>query len=1415
MADINGNAVNKVEKLTMEEIADRLEGLKSSLDTIRRTASELIMGIDAQLQELKAEKEISRPLDKQTEQMQEFIIVITNTERSHFELVDVKGMEGAELMDSLLAMTDTDRKNVESYLAGKGAQIVHLGDEQSEEVAEFHVDYIYNTDTHVITNVKYEQEMDKKAIEPIKDSDVVLKIMYQDNAEYEIDRITNMTQERVLDLAYQLTALDENSWDGNIQDFLEENGAEYVPIIVSSGRNKGLPEFFDIAVDLKEGAVFLEKDLSGMEYAASIIHRLEHGKTVFTPDERNLIVNYGYKLDDYEKTKELAETLAYRTRNEPVNASLTVIDAQAEIDVLPDSMIGLSEMHEYGYFANDVYPLTKESAFELFDRDLPIYLLYGDGSETAAEDREQIAGHDGIFGIEKGENPAWLDWQNEKEYRSMQAELAEGNANKEVQLLYGSSDRYGIYQLKDNQELDQFRFEGTESLVKSGITKDNFDAIVPKNYDLVYAGELSDIQGDTQNEKLGNVFLKFNTSRLEDFKGHSLSVSDIVVLHENGKNSAHFVDSFGFTALPDFMRKLENGKEQDTFENDDQTQEIESDAEKAAYPAVYRHTLNYADEHGELDEYRASRKLDKECKQAAVDAIRQNYDGKHLNKEAVKTVVGEYGSERLAFVLANTLQKLPWDGRFSRDNKAWAAEFHIPEDIVHGMDMNRELIVTSHPAVLDGFINVFRREVLEREKEADIAIQKESQEVETDTLGQHEQKPETEDIDDGDEIIYLGDEVEQVLADMKKYLENNGDTLGQSDQKRVQAEQGKAEEKDIAFQIADRYISIQETEGGYNYSIMNMDYKEIESGVYEKTGVDIQEIADDIVDDLREDPFDNGVKGSIGDDDEMIPIDYDRLMENIANAVQNADTIRRKADGHIAPEIVQGNIVENFKEKTNEFFHEICEMNPSEIEDTVKCHVQAKIDDYAIVATVVDVAISGSRCRGLERNGSDLDVVVELSTNEREDDLFNAFNNDDGMYIGDVKVDINPITPQKTGTLESYLPQVEEYLAGVREAREQEPKSIFYMKMYDDKRFYENTSGLDAEALCKAYAECDKPFVEMGQYGKPISEADYAYIQQGDRLSFSLEFDADKDAITISDGEHFDTKGLTETLFPQKAAPKTEVTLTVAECGEFHNFGEFHENIATVDEAIAIWKQIPPERMNGIPAIGINIHTPGTESYEDVVTDILTGNRFELDVLDYIPEIKGNPQAMEVIAELMAKLPDMKIEGDISEALEAKLWEKRMPNLTPAEQLAVEIDRFIYNYDTNVYHDNNQTMTENVLEILEMIGQGDVEHLTEWLNEIIATETAPNEMQRANELLEKLAEYKPIAKIEEMEEQNFNMVDNVLNNGAGEKAQKEENKKTQDKPTEKTSLKARLAEKKAQVAGHGYDENIKNKQREM
>ena len=178
------------------------------------------------------------------------------------------------------------------------------------------------------------------------------------------------------------------------------------------------------------------------------------------------------------------------------------------------------------------------------------------------EGEEQITEYDGIFGIEKN------DWENERAFRSMQEELAGSAPVKEAQLLYGDTDKYGIYQLKDNPELRDFHFAGTESLKRRGIIKDNLDAIKPENYNLVYVGELSELLKDfirlqTQGDKLEALYEKFNIDHPADYKGHSLSVSDIVVLHEDGKNRAHFVDSFGFTGLPDFMRELEGVEEQE------------------------------------------------------------------------------------------------------------------------------------------------------------------------------------------------------------------------------------------------------------------------------------------------------------------------------------------------------------------------------------------------------------------------------------------------------------------------------------------------------------------------------------------------------------------------------------------------------------------------------------------------------------------------------------------------------------------------------------------------------------------------------------------------------------------------------------------------------------------------------------
>ena len=225
-----------------------------------------------------------------------------------------------------------------------------------------------------------------------------------------------------------------------------------------------------------------------------------------------------------------------------------------------------------------------------------------------------------------------------------------------------------------------------------------------------------------------------------------------------------------------------------------------------------------------------------------------------------------------------------------------------------------------------------------------------------------------------------------------------------------------------------------------------------------------------------------------------------------------------------------------------------------------------------------------------------------------------------------------------------------------------------------------------------------------------------------------------------------------------KQKPEVEITLTVAECGEFHNMGEFHENIPTAEEAIALFEKIPPERMNGIPAIGINLHRVGEDVENDIAIDIAGAKSIDLDVLQYVPDISNESKAMEVVAELIAKLPDREIDGNLSPELETKVWEKRMPQLSEEEKLAVEFDRLWFDYDTILYNDSVRSMTEDVEELVQEIKTDGTERISDILREIVAEGAVPEEVDRAKKLLEKLSEYKPLAKVEEMEEQNYNMM---------------------------------------------------------
>ena len=396
-----------------------MKELKSALDTIRKTASELITGIEDRLAELQKDRAVEQ------EQNKESILLIQNDDLTKYSLVSVVGMDRQELMDVLSAMSEDDKLSIQAYLESKGAWTTEIANENTKEFGEYHLDVRYNTDTEELVDMKERKAIYDKSMEPIAAGDVVVKFSGSMGSEWEISKITNMSPDEVRKLLYDMALLNESEWDGDYNAYLKEHGAEMTLISSSAGLNGHAPQFFDFAYDADTG-VSASTELSAIQQAENLINRMEHGATVFTDDERNLIVNYNYKLDDMEKTRELAEKLAYMIENQPVNEALTVIDAQAEIDALPDGMIGLSEMHEYGYSWNEMLPLTKDKATELFGEDVAVYQLHEDGSEKLIEDLEELKEHEGIFGVEKD------DWSAYLEHQSMKQELEESPANREA-----------------------------------------------------------------------------------------------------------------------------------------------------------------------------------------------------------------------------------------------------------------------------------------------------------------------------------------------------------------------------------------------------------------------------------------------------------------------------------------------------------------------------------------------------------------------------------------------------------------------------------------------------------------------------------------------------------------------------------------------------------------------------------------------------------------------------------------------------------------------------------------------------------------------------------------------------------------------------------------------------------------------
>ena len=970
------------------------------------------------------------------------------------------------------------------------------------------------------------------------------------------------------------------------------------PYVASWASGKELKELKDSMDTIRlTAADFLEKletavaersveRMTAMEYAEKLIADKERDKNVFDNSQRNLIVNFAYKLDDRAATEELANNLAAvvaAENTEEINRLMW--EAEEKIESLPDGMIGLSEMHEYGYLKDDVLPLTKEGAREWHRLGERIYPLFQDGTAGDFASQEEIEQHDGIFGIKADAWSAILLEKNEeyledeysrpdaaltvisreqalrlfdegkqiylirispwpvlvtgreeiergsdyfqiakedlekdkqktiengekapveklavdlddfafdfdfyhykdsvedreqavealkeqiqagdvqpiREWLQAAVEESEGESAekaaelitrmdavvKEQKLLSGSEKQFGIYQITARDPEHDYRFMNLDFVKRHGMEVNCAD------YELVYTAPL------TENDTLEAIYERFNIQRPADFTGHSLSVSDVVVLNDGKSIKACYVDSIGFAELPDFFKERKMDLKKETI-LDEQLQEIEifdkpglfsnsrlrdedvpdglyrydlrgsdydpgqpilvektvivnhaasvlmaeeldlgaggrlelgeeglnftgglltvrefmeeqehkkdglihgdsdqiaveghigtwyaidetevggekfflleheeygdeaacvavneqgklvaedlwngfdedfqdavkeyfaeknptSQKEELVVPVeeesrtddsdvpVYYESFGYAAENGEVDLYRISRQLNEECRNAIEEAIADNFDGMNLADDATKSVVEQFGMERMGYILAYTLNYNNHDGRYSHSNREWADTTCKGE---RGSNIRTDWIVRSHPAVLNGFVDMYRKELAaeqQREPEKPFVqqfyvvtdLQTNPMKIEKfgnldDAMSCYQQVPnfhlkalgveKTPDPLPGSlDIVQCKNGIDTIVEDYKKvpgwdnpYIQNHVVALV--------AEALKVQDVAVAYEINDGYFHIQTSEDGYDYTLYSKDFTVMDGGIVETDEYrPVQEVMEEVL----------------------------------------------------------------------------------------------------------------------------------------------------------------------------------------------------------------------------------------------------------------------------------------------------------------------------------------------------------------------------------------------------------------------------------------------------------------------------------------------------------------------------------------------------------------------------------------
>lgn len=603
---------------------------------------------------------------------------------------------------------------------------------------------------------------------------------------------------------------------------------------------------------------------------------------------------------------------------------------------------------------------------------------------------------------------------------------------------------------------------------------------------------------------------------------------------------------------------------------------------------VYPKTIKEANEAGERELYFSDREENEMCKRSIDYAVTCNYvDMRFKSENVMLELLSRYSAERIAnLIAARVIDAGKWDKRYSQKNIEWANDF-LSDYSADDLEKKFHSYLNAHPILLNDIADSLRENL-------DKYIEKQQSQGNENTYSIYQVKkgidylskrfvsydelPDQPNIADYD-LVYQGslndfgrNKLDEIFRKFNIDIpaDYKGHSLSVSDVIILNGNEAHFVDSVGFKDIPDFFVERNERTQPVNNAAFNSEqeskYKEIKNLAQLKRALTVgaefeitSAIKNDVVNQFRRVNYaDTTAIYSIRPD---APDDKNTTLANNGRGSylpwnKSADwefngvncTAYRKGQTHTKENMIftikvnshtrdlspveTQNEAEKFRAKTNELFKNIDGKTAAEIESEVKDYILETLRYAEVEADIKDVIITGSRSRGFENAYSDIDVVLEYDGEMKEDSLFNILN--DGEYkICGITVDINPIRTEETGTLESYLPNAEMYLAAKAEkvrAQRSDPafsEAVRLINKYSENEFGEKPSYSKTEHIDLAYhtdrdtntpvdvyADLDTFRIVKEYGGKIVSEDKFTSLAEMNKFLANLDFD---DLVSLTD----------------------------------------------------------------------------------------------------------------------------------------------------------------------------------------------------------------------------------------------------------------------------------------------------------